>query len=367
MSDNLFERLYELFQSPGPVNWRLGAEVMRSITGAAEPVDPHLAEEYQELGRAAALRLAPHLDVPEAGIHPIDVTGWAEANAQSWRFLAEPLSDKMGGAPSGDDPMGNILAQMGPAILGMQMGSMVGLMAQRAMGQFDVGLPAMDEDGEFLVVPNVEAFAGAHGLDARQVRLWAALHEVLQHALLQVPWVRAHFRGLLDDYFSVLEFDPGGLTESLATLQDPTQIQELIGESGEAISLFGGEGHTEHLRRIQAFTSFLEGYRDNVVRQVGADLLPDLTRIEAFYAQRREEPSQAEQVLGQLVGLELDRSRAAVADEFCTQVIRRWGDDAFSRLWESDETLPAYDELGDAVGWAARVLLPDLDDPSVAD
>ncbi len=364
MSDNLFERLYELFQTPGPVNWRLGAEVMRSITGAAQPVDPHLSEEYQELGRAAALRLAAQFDVTEADIHPIDARGWADANAQSWRFLAEPLADKMGGLPSGGDPMGTILSQMGPAILGMQMGSMVGLMAQRVMGQFDVGLPAMDEDGEFLVVPNVEAFANAHGLDVRQVRMWAALHEVLQHVILHQPWVRAHFRGLLDEYFSVLEFDPGGLTESLATLEDPTQLQELLGDSPGTIALFGGEGQTDHIHRIQAFTSFLEGYRDHVVRKVAGDLLPDLGRIEAFSAQRREEPGQGEQVLSQLIGLELDRSRATAADQFCTEVVRRWGDDAFGRLWESADTLPTYDELTDAVGWAARVLLPDLDDPA---
>ncbi len=38
--DSIFSRLFELFQSPGPVNWRLADEVRKSLVGAAEPVGP---------------------------------------------------------------------------------------------------------------------------------------------------------------------------------------------------------------------------------------------------------------------------------------------------------------------------------------
>ena len=37
MSDNLFDRLFELLNTPGPVNWRLGREITQSLAGAAEP------------------------------------------------------------------------------------------------------------------------------------------------------------------------------------------------------------------------------------------------------------------------------------------------------------------------------------------
>ena len=46
MSDNLFEQLFELFQTPGPINWRLAREVTKSLAGSPEPIEPLLAEEY---------------------------------------------------------------------------------------------------------------------------------------------------------------------------------------------------------------------------------------------------------------------------------------------------------------------------------
>ena len=53
MTDNIFDRLAELLQSAGPVNWRLGVQIAESVAGAADPVDPWVAEEYEELGRTA--------------------------------------------------------------------------------------------------------------------------------------------------------------------------------------------------------------------------------------------------------------------------------------------------------------------------
>ena len=90
MSDNIFDRLFELFQSQGPVNWKLGAEVRKSLSGDPEPIDPTLAEEYQSLEMAASLRLGevPGLMVPSAApLHPVDRVTWSTENAQSYRYL----------------------------------------------------------------------------------------------------------------------------------------------------------------------------------------------------------------------------------------------------------------------------------------
>ena len=93
MSDNLFDRLFELLQTPGPVNWRLGKEITGSLAGPAEPLEPKVAEEYQELTLAAQLRLADRLSLDVSTthtIHPVDRQMWAERNEQSFRYLIEP-------------------------------------------------------------------------------------------------------------------------------------------------------------------------------------------------------------------------------------------------------------------------------------
>ena len=77
MSDNIFDRLFELFQSPGPVNWKLGAEVRKSLAGDPEPIEPIARRGVPATWRvAASLRLTElggHRRVPSgAPLHPVD-------------------------------------------------------------------------------------------------------------------------------------------------------------------------------------------------------------------------------------------------------------------------------------------------------
>ena len=118
-----------------------------------------------------------------------------------------------------------------------------------------------------------------------------------------------------------------------------------------------GESDPERLAVVQAFTAFIEGYGDYVVRRAGADVITDLDRIEEAYSRRRAEPDQAEQYLQQLAGLALERHRARDAAAFCREIADRWGQDALHSVWDDPDNLPTFAELTDPVGWAARVLL----------
>jgi putative hydrolase len=365
--DDLFEQLFQLFQSSGPVNWKLAREVTKSLAGQREPIEPDLAEEYQELANAAGLRVdaVSNLPAPSPGdLNPVDRATWAADNQQTFRILVEPLSGKLtggfselaGGASLG--PLGSMMEPMGPAILGIQAGTMVGFLAHRTLGQFDTGIPAMDRDQPYIVVPNVEAFALDNDLDPQQVRLWATLHEMVFQRLMEIEWLRGHFVSVVEAFYDTVEFDFSDLMGNLAALEDPTQIQELLGEDGtQTPALLKGTSDPERLSAIQAFTAFVEGYGDYLVRKAGRDVLTELDRIETANATRRTEPDQAEQYLQQIVGLELNRSLATDAAWFCAEVEQRWGAEALERIWEEPQYLPSVDELTDPVGWAARVLL----------
>ena len=367
--DDLFQQLFELFQSSGPVNWKLAREITKSLAGDREPIDPKLADEYLELANAAELRITSisTLPAPSPGdLNPVDRATWAADNQQTFRILVEPLSSKLtggfsdiaGGTALGS--LGSMMAPMGPAILGMQAGTMVGFLSHRTLGQFDTGIPAMDHDRPYVVVPNVEAFALDNDLDAQQVRLWAVMHEMVFQRLMEVEWLRGHFVSVVEAFYETVEFDLTDLMGNLTALEDPTQVQELLGEDGaQTPALLKGTSDPGRLGTIQAFTALVEGYGDFLVRKAGEELLPDLDRIEEANAVRRMEPDQAEQYLQQIVGLELQRHRAQDAAEFCREVNQRWGDEALNRLWEDPEHLPSLEELTDPLGWAARVLLGD--------
>lgn len=368
--DDLFQQLFELFQSSGPVNWKLARELTKNLAGEREPIDPSLAEEYLELAHAAEIRLDAVSDLPAptpGELYPTDRATWAADNQQTFRALVEPLSGKLssglgGLSGEGAGPMGGMLEPMAPAILGMQAGTMVGFLAHRTLGQFDTGIPAMDHDRPYIVVPNVEAFAVDNDLDPKQVRLWAVLHEMAFQRLMEVEWLRGHFVSVVEAFYDSVELDFSDLMGNLTALEDPSQVQELLGQDGSSTpALFKGTSDPERLTTVQAFTAFVEGYGDYVVRKAAGDLLPDLDRIEEANARRRTEPDQSEQYLQQVVGLELQRYRAQDAAEFTREVEERWGEEALDKIWEDPENLPRLEDLTDPIGWAARVLLDSSD------
>jgi len=367
MDESIFDQLFRLLQSSGPVNWKLAREVTKSLAGQPEPIDPAIAEEYRELAHAAELRIESVSDLPSpppGELNPTDRYTWTVDNQQTFRVLVEPLADRLSTSidlPGAAGPMAGMLQPLGPALLGIQAGTMVGFMAHRALGQFDTGVPAMDHDLPYLIVPNVAQFAFENGFDDRQVRLWAALHEMVFHRLMAIEWLRGHFVALITAFYDTVEFDMSGLMGQLGNLDDPEKMQEMLSTGGESEGaippLLRGDSDPERLADVQALVAFIEGYGDWLVRRAGEDVLPDLDRIEAAYALRRSEPDQAEQFLQQMAGLELQRHRASDGAALCTEIARRWGEDALASVWEDPERLPTLTELTDPVGWAARVLL----------
>ncbi len=357
MTDNLFDRLAELLQSEGPINWRLAREIAESVSGQAEPVEPWVAEEYQELAHTAALLIdeAGPLD-PAAStttVHTVDRRGWASANIESFTYLGDSLAGAFGGA----GPLPGPLQPLGPALIGMQMGSTVGLMAHRVLGQFDVGLPAASGSGIYFVVPNIESFAADHDLEIRQTRLWMALHEVAHQAQFSIPWVREHFLALVDGYLSNVRFDFEAMQRALEEIQDPSELERLMSDPAALGGLVVDPEQQEALVEIQAFLATMEGSADWLVERASGELIPEGPRLREAVDRRRAEPTQGEEALQRMLGLELRRSQYRTGARFCAEVERRWGPDEVHRLWEDADSLPTATELEDVVGWAARVLL----------
>ncbi len=369
--EGIFEQLFKLLQSSGPVNWKLAREVTKSLAGPSTPVEPSVAEEYRELAHVAEVRISEITNLPSPApgeLNPTDRATWAAENQQSFRVLVEPLSAKLAGLTDsdafGDIPgmgevgaMGAMLAPLGPALLGVQAGTMVGFMSHRVLGQFDTGIPAMDHDRPYVIVPNLDDFAIDHGVDHRQVRLWGALHEVTFHRIMAIEWIRGRFVSLVESFYETVEFDVSDLMGKLTSMQDPTEMQRMLEADESGSGFLKTTSDPSKLDDLKAFTAFIEGYSDRVVAAAGHDLLPGIERIEEAYNRRRTEPNKAEQFLQEDAGLSLERWRAKDAAAFCSEVAERWGETALERVWEDPANMPNLTELSDPIGWNARVLL----------
>lgn len=348
MSENLFERFFELFNQPGPVNWALAEELASNLAGPEEPIDPWLAEEYTELGGLAILHtteidILP--DLMEGRIDPVDRAVWTRDNLHSFDYLAEALG---GGAGAGGGPLQPLMA----SLAGMQVGSLVGTLSHHALGGFDVGLLALAPRG-YLVVPTLESFARSHQLDARQVRLWAALHEAMHLRISRLSWLGDRYAELLRSWIEGMEFDPSGIMGRLQGITDPTAAQDTLEGLGDIQEMLTGSVNQHDRDDAVALLALLAGLRHHLMDDFAEQWIPELPGIRLGLAQRAAEPE-----VHSALSLALPTHDEVVeAADFCAEVERRWGRETLGRVIAEPGTLPRAIEMSDPVGWAARVLL----------
>jgi putative hydrolase len=350
MSDDLFSKLFELFNQPGPVNWKLAAEVARHLSGERQPVEPWAAEEFRELARLSEYRLeelAPFPVRAAIDVLPLDPRSWAEKNLELYGSLVEPFAASMGGGE-----LAPMMAQLAPAMIGLQVGSLVGSLSVWAVSGFDAGLPP-DQTGPLtLIVPNIEALK-VPGVDEREVRLWVAANEVAFRSVCDIPWVRDRVADLVTDYAAAAQIDPTKLSGLMLGGTDPSDIERAIEEAGGIEGLIGGEEADGPRAELEAFLGALTGCARLLARRAIAEIAPNFDEISAERDRERESIAEAP-----TIGIGPVPPEATQAgDAFNQEVERRYGDDALATLWSDPSRMPTATELRDPTAWAARVLL----------
>ncbi len=351
MSDDLFSKLFELFDQPGPINWKLAAEVARHLSGERQPVEPQAAEEFRDLTRLAEYRLeqiAPFRVDQAADVLPIDPRSWAEKNLESYGSLVEPFGASLGG----DSPGAPLLAQMGPAIVGLQAGSLVGSLSTWVTASFDAGLP-QDRIGPLsLIVSNIEMLE-VDDVDRREVHLWVAANEVAFRATSQLPWIQDHLSVLVDDYAEAAKIDPTKLSGLMIGGSDPADIERAIEEAGGIDGLIGGEEAEAPRAELEAFLGAITGCSRLLARRAVGDIAPHFDKISAARDIARDEMGD-QPTIG--IG-PVPAEATQLGDVFNQEVEERYGDDALRTLWADPSRMPTASELRDPTAWAARVLL----------
>jgi putative hydrolase len=256
---------------------------------------------------------------------------------------------------------GNLPQVLGPFLFGMQAGSMVGQLAFRAMGQYDLPMPRPARDELMLVPGSIDAFASDWSLPADDARLWVCLRETTNNAVLGRPHVRARLDQLIADYVGAFRPNPNALEERLSEF-DPTDPSSLQAALGDPETLLG-ELQNDEQRRLQvplrALLAAVVGYVDYVMDSVGKRLIGAYGPLTEALRRRRLEETGGTRILGQLFGVALDEASYQRGQSFVRGIVERAGDEGLGRLWQSDRLLPTPAEL-DAPGlWLARIELPD--------
>ena len=398
MSQNPFEGmpffgdLLKMLGSQGPVQWDGARQLALSIAtnGESEPnVDPLERVRYEQLARVADLQVsqATGLTTSTTGrsvtVTPVTRSQWALTTLDAYRPLVEKMAaalhppavpgaavDSPAEDPTADPTeawLTQIMGLLSPMLLGMTAGSLVGHLATRSFGLFDLPIPRPPSDDLLVVAANVDAFATDWSMDGDDLRLWVCLHQLTHHAVLGVPHVRARLTDLLEQYASSFESDPDALGSKLGELEgdplggDPTggdpmaRFQELMGDPEVVLGAVRSAGQEELLPWLEALVTVIVGYVDHIMDKVGHGLIGSYPQITEALRRRRVEASAQDRFVERLLGLDLTQAHYDRGAAFVAGVVERAGEETLEQLWSSAERLPTPNELEAPGLWLARI------------
>lgn len=368
----LLKSLRAAFQGRGDqmIDWEQAREIALLVAQADgvtyAPPDPELQRNFEEMRRRSEelVRSYSHLQ-PQEEVGPLfvfDRPQWIEANLSGFRLMFQPLADSYGKALQGLEEQRKRGFALGRKFTGglltAQLGMVMGYLARSVLGQFDLGLPRLEDSGKlYIVYPNLVKAEGKMRLDPGDFRLWITLHEVTHgFEFAAHPWLRGHLRSLMETYFrSVsLRLEEMSLRLKPEELRDARRLNEIINQGG-LMSIVHTPEQREILARIQAFMSLVEGYSNLVMDMVGKDIIPTFKEMSVAFRHRRESKTGAERLVERMLGFDLKLQQYQVGELFCREVVEKKGLDFLNLAWKREENLPGAEEIRHAFLWIERM------------
>jgi putative hydrolase len=403
---SLLGDLMHMLGSNGPDLWEMTRAFALNVATGGTPetnVEPLQRIQVEQLSRVAELNVIEATGMPvtpdgrRLTCVPVGRGDWTVRALESWRPVLQamaapaqapdpPTEDAHATGSSDLDPrdpdptggmaamLGQMASTIGPMFSGLQVGSVVGHLSQRTLGQYPLALPWSPSDELLLVTSNIVEFASDWSLPEEETLLWVSARELASNSVLTRPAIRARFEELLlalagsqaaaqQDLAGRLR-GLGGGEEIEAGLGSGMDIESLQGMLGDPEALLGDLLTPETRYTSDQLTSLavvVDAYADHIATLVGTKLVGAHTQLAEAWYRRRTERGKGEEAAGALFGLDLDQSAVDRGRAFVAGVIERAGQDGLARLWEPVRNLPTPAEV-DAPGlWLERIDLPQPD------
>ncbi len=348
---------------PDPVDWRLALQVARRFAGREPFADSYLgaslrgdfAEVTTEAERLVAEFTGLRSPGPAAGT-VLDRQGWVEANVSSMRRLLRPFTERVA-----ERVARSPVAPLGRRVAGAEMGALLGYLAQRVLGQYDLLVPdepgaaGPSTDAVYYVGANVIGLEKRFAFRPRDFRLWIALHELTHRAQFTgVPWLRGYFLSLVDQSLGMVDPDPKRLVQALTRAADEMRQGRNPLDEGGLVGLLATPEQRGVISQVQALMSLLEGHGNVVMNHLGRRHVVGQERMARVLQARRQSRGLTAQ-LQKLLGLEMKMRQYEVGESFVEAVERSAGLEAIAAAWRGPEWLPTMEELTRPHDWLQRV------------
>jgi putative hydrolase len=378
----LFGDLSRALSGQGPLNWDAarqfavlaanGGGLLAGGGATTSPnVDPAVRLQYASLADIARLHVGDVMQLAVPATEPAVATPeqWAQQTLEAYRPLFTDLATSLGAtddlpAEAASDPMAQMMAGLGkmmaPAMMGMSVGSMVGNLARRAFGVYDLPIPRATP-ALVLVPATIDAFAADWSIELDEMRLWVLAHELAGMTLFSIGHVADHLRSLVQRHVGAFRPDPSAITDKLTSLDmdqgDPmAAMQQALGDPEVLLGAVRSAEQIALEPELDAAVAVAIGTIDWVVdavsvRTIGGNAL----QIAEAVRRRRAEPSPDDIFVERLLGIRLGAEQTARGKSFVQGVVDRAGESALSPLYTDPTAIPTPNEVEAPGLWLARV------------
>jgi coenzyme F420 biosynthesis associated uncharacterized protein len=340
------------------IDWILAERLAVYLAGTGDARPP--STDLVALAAESERRVIAYTGLTPSGALPapegISRRDWVSSNIDSMRALLDPVLERAG---AGLGPLRPAMQIAVGVVLTTEVGIVVGYLAQRVLGQYELVLldeAAADRPPRLLfVLPNLGEAVRAFGAEEQEFVTWVALHEVTHAVQFSgVPWLQGHLAGLVRELLRGAEVR----LDSPRRLRWPSRAtMNRIGGAlrhGDFIALVVNPSERSVLDRVQAVMAVIEGHAEHVMDAVAPDLLPSLPRLRDSLDRRRRSQSALSRFVARLLGLELKLRQYEQGKIFCDAVVHAGGTEALKYAFDSPEALPTLTELRDPTAWLAR-------------
>ena len=203
---SLLGDLMNMLGTSAPNQWEMVRSFALNVAtggGSEANVEPVQRIRLEQLARVAELNVSEATGLPVSPdgrrltCIPVGRGDWTLRALESWQPLlvamtpvagpmpVPPTESGPGGDPLADDDplggLGGLLGQwataIGPMFFGLQVGSVVGHLAQRALGQYPLAIPWAPSDELILNTSNIATFAEDWSLPEEEALLWVCARE----------------------------------------------------------------------------------------------------------------------------------------------------------------------------------------------
>ncbi|HWQ11366.1 MAG TPA: zinc-dependent metalloprotease [Roseiflexaceae bacterium] len=290
-------------------------------------------------------------------VHVYDRREWLEANFASFAVVFQPIEELYADVSSRQGVLGSALGQLNSQLLGAQMGVLLGFLARRVLGQYDLSLLSPDpavRGALYFVEPNIGRVQRQLGLPDEDFRLWIALHEATHVFEFEAfPWVREYFNDLLRQFLAQLGNQLSSLGVSLPRLVDRLLRGQTQGRHWIELMLTPEQQRV--FDKIQALMSLVEGYSNHIMNAIGRQLLPSYDLIEQRVKARQLNRPLLEELFNRITGMDLKLAQYQQGEAFVNAVVAARGVAFVNRVWQHPEHLPTMAEIREPQRWIERM------------